>query len=65
MSSAAQHCVRRCSNGNGDGSAAMGVAVVVMAQQWRHSNGGGGTAMVVDRSHRRVPLNCIILCFFV
>jgi hypothetical protein len=32
----------------------MGVAVVVAAQQWRHSNGGGDAAMVVDRSHHRV-----------
>jgi hypothetical protein len=32
----------------------MEVAVVVAAQRWRCSNGGGGAAMVVDRSHRRV-----------
>jgi hypothetical protein len=45
----------RCSNGNGNGGAAMGVAVVLAAQQWQRSNGGGGVAMVVDRSHCRLP----------
>jgi hypothetical protein len=40
-----RHCTR----------AAMGVAVVVASQQWRRSNCGGGAAMVVDRSHCRVP----------
>jgi hypothetical protein len=52
---AAQQWLRRHSDGNSDGSAVMGVAVVVAAQQWRRSNGGGGAAMVVDRSHCRVP----------
>ncbi len=52
---AVQQRLRRCSEGNGDGGAAMGVAVVVAVKQWRCSNGGGSTAMVVDRSHCRVP----------
>ncbi len=39
---------------------AMGVAVVVAAQQWRRSNGGGVTAMVVDRSHCRVQYHRIV-----
>ncbi len=38
----------------------MGVAVVVAAQQWRRSNVGGGAAMVVDRSHRRVWYHRIV-----
>jgi hypothetical protein len=41
----------------------MGLAVVLAAQQLRRSNGGGSAAMVVDRSHSRVPKNCIVLCF--
>ncbi len=40
---------------------AMGVAVVVALQRWRRSNGGGGTAMVVDRSHCRVRCHRIEL----
>ncbi len=51
---AAQRWLRRRSDGNGNGGAAMGVAVVVAAQQWRCGNGGGGAAIVVDRNHRRV-----------
>jgi hypothetical protein len=37
----------------------MGVAVVVAAQRWRCSNGGGGAAMVVDRNHCRVLYHTI------
>jgi hypothetical protein len=55
MAIAAQQWQWWRSSGNGNGSTAMGVAVVVAAQQWQRSNGGGSTAMMVDRSHCRVP----------
>ncbi len=45
---AAQRRLRRRSNSNGDGGAAMEVAVVVAAQRWRRIDGVGGAAMVVD-----------------
>ena len=62
---AVQQRLRWHSNGNGDGGAALGVAVVVAAQQWQRSNGGGGAAMVVDRSHRRVRKLISYVAFYV
>ena len=48
MAMTAQRRLRRCSDGNGDGGAVMGVAVVAVANQadalsW-HSDGLGGAA---------------------
>ncbi len=50
MAMAVQQWLGRHSDGNGNGGAAMGVAVVAAAQQWWRSR--GGAAMVVDKSHR-------------